>query len=400
MSDNARYWIWLQTALGYAKAFKPVIDEFGDIKSFYNANILDYKMSPNLTFNNVEKLISTDIGVCDGIIDVCVKNGWTVIDYDDERYPEKLRQISNPPAVLYVDGQLPDVDSNLSIGVVGTRKASEYSSTVAKVMSAGCADGGAVVISGGALGIDSQAHLGALSVGGKTIAVLGNGLGDNYLRANKDLRESIKQSGAVISEYQPFLRASKSTFPMRNRIISGLCDGVLVVEAGVKSGSLITANYAAEQNRDVFVIPASILSSDFAGTNKLIDDGAIVVTKPLSIAGCYAGKYDTLDLENVKNIDWYLKNRYKNSANAQKYTVPDFNASMYERETMSEREIAAGNLEGDLMTVYACLTHSFENLNLIIDKTQLQNSRVLSALTQLELKGLVVSASGRRYKKS
>lgn len=400
MSDNARYWIWLQSSLGYAKAFKPLIDEFGDIKSFYDSDVLDYKMSPNLTFANVDKLISTDISVSDGIIDTCNKNGWKIIDYDDELYPKKLRQISNPPAVLYADGEMPDVDSVLSIGVVGTRKASEYSSAVAKIMSAGCADGGAVIVSGGALGIDSQAHLGALSVGGKTIAVLGNGLGDDYLKANKQLRENIRQNGAVVTEYQPFCRASKSTFPMRNRIISGLSDGVLIVEAGIKSGSLITASYAAEQNRDVFVIPASILSSNFAGTNKLIDDGAIVATKPLSIVASYAGRYDTLDPDNIRDIDWYLKNKNKNSANAQKYTVPDFNAGMYEREAKSEREIAAGNLEGDLQTVYNCLSDCFENLNYIIEKSQLSNSRVLSALTQLELKGLAVSASGRRYKKS
>lgn len=400
MSDNVRYWLWLQSALGCAKRFKNIIEEFGSVRELYNATILDYKMSPSLTQRNVDALSATDISCADNIIDTCNRNSWKIIDYDDAAYPKRLKEIPDPPAVIYVDGEMPDIDSTAVVGIVGTRKASDYSAAVTDVMSRGCTDAGALVVSGGALGIDSQAHLSALSVGGKTIAVLGSGFGDSYLKSNKALRDRIRENGALITEYPPFTRASKMTFPQRNRIISGLSVGVLVVEAGIKSGSLITADCALEQGRDVFVVPASILSPDFAGTNKLIDNGAIVATKPLTIVETYANQFESIDTFKVKSVEEYMKSAYVNNANAPSPVPPSFDSSSGQREVRSEREVMAGNLKGDLLSVYNCLTQGFENIDLIISNTQLPSSRVLSALTQLELMGLAVSTSGRRYKKS
>lgn len=400
MSENLRYWLWLQRALGEGAYIKNIIDEFGGAKELFGANILEWRMSSALTSRQVSNLSTTDINSVEETIYTCNENGWQMIDYDDPAYPQRLREIANPPAVLFVDGKLPDIDSLAVIGVVGTRKASTYSIRVTQIMSRGCADAGALIVSGGALGVDTAAHRGALMAGGKTVAVLGCGFGTNYLNANRSLRNLIRQNGALVTEYPPFTPARKTTFPMRNRIISALSVGVLVVEAGIKSGSLITANYALEQGRDVFAIPASVLSLDFAGTNKLIDDGAIVVTKPVHLVAPYASRFPTLDISRVKGVDAYMYDESDKSANIPADAVPSFDSMQADREERLEKEKAADSLSGDCAVVYQSLTASFEHIDLIAQRAELSSSSVMIALTQLELAGLALSTSGKRYKKS
>lgn len=399
MSENVRYWLWLQKALGEGAYISRIVDEFGSAKALYNANILEWRMSPNLTARQIDRLGETDMNSVDEIIYTCQSNNWQIIDYDDNRYPKRLKEIINPPAVLYVDGDLPDMDNLAVIGVVGTRKASDYAIKVTHIMSRGATDAGLLIVSGGALGVDTAAHKGALMAGGKTVAVLGCGLGTSYLNENKSLRDTIKHNGALVTEYPPFTRASRTTFPMRNRIISGLSVGVLVVEAGVKSGSLITANFALEQGRDVFAIPASVLSLDFAGTNKLIDDGAMVATKPIHLAAPYAERYETVDLSKVKGVEEYMTVLSDKSANAPKSAEPVFGADMADREKRMKKEKHASKLTGSANTVYQCLDSSFNHIDVITEKTGLTVSQVMAALTQLEIMGLTESTSGKRYKK-
>lgn len=400
MSENLVYWLWLQKSLGEGAYIKAIVDEFGSAKNLYNANILEWRMSTSLTESQINRLGETDINSVNEIIYTCEQNGWQIIDYEDSAYPERLREIVNPPSVLYVDGEFPDVDSLALIAIVGTRKASDYAVKVAHIMSRGCADAGAVVVSGGVLGVDTAAHRGALMAGGKTIAVLGNGFGASYLSANKSLRDVIKVNGALVTEYPPFTSAGKRTFPLRNRIISALSVGVLVVEAGVKSGSLITANYALEQGRDVFAIPASVLSLDFAGTNKLIDDGAMVATKPIHLVAPYINKFASLDITKVKSVEEYFSDTSDKSANAPKMSKPSFENADEDRQKRLERENAAAALDGDAKTVYLSLNNSFEHIDVITQCTALSSANVMAALTQLELMGLAVSTSGKRYKKS
>lgn len=399
MSENVRYWLWLQKALGEGAYISRIVDEFGSAKALYNANILEWRMSPNLTARQIDMLGETDINSVDEIIYTCQSNNWQIIDYDDNRYPKRLKEIINPPAVLYADGDLPDIDNLAVIGVVGTRKASDYAIKVTHIMSRGATDAGLLIVSGGALGVDTAAHKGALMAGGKTVAVLGCGLGTNYLNENKSLRDTIKHNGALVTEYPPFTRASRTTFPMRNRIISGLSVGVLVVEAGVKSGSLITANFALEQGRDVFAIPASVLSLDFAETNKLIDDGAMVATKPVHLAAPYAERFDTVNLSKVKGVEEYMTVLSDKSANAPKSAAPVFGADRKDREKRMKMEKQASKLTGSAKTVYQCLDESFAHIDVITEKTGLTVSQVMAALTQLEIMGLTESTSGKRYKR-
>lgn len=400
MSENLKYWLWLQKALGEGAYIKSIIEDFGSVKKLYESNILEWRMSSSLTAKQIDRLEQTDINSVNEIIYNCERNSWQLVDYDDDLYPERLREIINPPAVLYIDGALPDIDNSALIGIVGTRKASDYAIKVTHIMSRGCAEAGAVVVSGGALGVDTAAHKGAIMAGGKTIAVLGCGFGTNYLYANRDLREAIKANGALVTEYPPFTQARRDTFPMRNRLISALSVGVLVVEAGVKSGSLITANYALEQGRDVFAIPASVLSLNFAGTNKLIDDGAMVATKPIHLVAPYAARFDSLDITKVRTVDEYIYDTSDKGANIPEKALPSFDNTDRDREKRTEKEDAANKLSGDMKTVYQYLGSSFEHIDLITRATGLAGSRVMVALTQLELMELAESTSGKRYKKS
>lgn len=400
MNSNTVYWVWLQKALGAGSRINELIDEFKSAKALYEANIIEWRMSPYLVPKQVQSLEKTTLDEAEKIINVCVENGWDIICYGDKNYPERLKEISNPPAVLYVDGEFPNVDSEVLIGVVGTRKASAYAVKVADIMSRGISNCGAVVVSGGALGVDSAAHKGAILGGGKTIAVLGCGLGTNYLMSNQSLRDSIKNNGALVTEFPPFTSASKYTFPMRNRIISGLSLGVLVVEAGVKSGSLITANYALSQNRDVFAVPCSILSSDFSGTNKLIDDGAFVVTKPLDLLTPYAERFN-LDLSKIKTTQQLMNETAVQYVNAkEKEDKLSFENLEAGRQKQIENNESVLKLKGNNKIVYEALTEEFTHIDIIKEKCSLTSPQVLTALTALEIADLAESTSGMRYKLS
>lgn len=227
LKDNALYSVWLQSALGAGARIREIIEYFGSAKQLYEAGKTEWRMSPVLVPRQVERLCSASLAQAKDILCTCRLNRWSVICYGDEAYPKRLADIENPPAVIYVDGILPDIDNSIVIGVVGTRKASDYAVKATEVLSRGISEMGAVVVSGGALGVDTAAHRAAILAGGKTVAVLGCGLGTKYLMENKPLRDSIAANGALVSEFPPFTKASKYTFPVRNRIISALSLGVL-----------------------------------------------------------------------------------------------------------------------------------------------------------------------------
>lgn len=402
MNDDI-YWIWLKKVLGEGAFFKDLIDTFGSAKAVYNAGMSELKMCPDISSKQLKRAETVNIDDCAKIIYDCKVNNWKIISYDNPIYPEKLKNIYNPPCVLFVDGELPNVDNLCSVAVVGTRKASSYAIRATNMICKGVAKAGALTISGGALGVDSAAHTGTILGGGKTICVLGCGFGTNYLSSNEKLRQSIKSNGALVTEYAPFVPPTKYTFPLRNRIISGLSDGVLVVEAGVKSGSLITAKYASEQGRDVFAVPSSIVSAEYSGTNKLLTDGAMIVTQPVDLVSPYFEKYPYLKSENIPDIQQMLKKEKRKNANSS-YDTNLKNEMSFEN---SDNEIDKGNermkkisfLSGDLKDVYFNLTENYEYIDIISDRCAMLSNKVLSALSILEIQGLVSSASGKRYKK-
>lgn len=210
-----------------------------------------------------------------------------IISYEEKNYPTLLKKIKNPPISIYIKGKK-EILNQVNFAIIGSRDASEYGKSVAKKFSYYLCKSGFNIVSGLARGIDSYAHIGAIKATGKNIAVLGNGLDTVYPQENKKIAEDIlNTNGCIISEYPLGTKPERNNFPARNRIISGLSNGVLVVEAKPKSGTLITVDFALEQGRDVFAIPGNIDSINSIGTNELIRQGATLITTPEEIVNEY-----------------------------------------------------------------------------------------------------------------
>ena len=302
MADNL-YWVWLAESVGAgSKAYAPLIERFGTPYDIYRADEEDFYKIPGVDERIVERLCNKNLEAAGKIIDYCTKNGIGILTYDSERFPQRLREIRNSPVLLYYCGNLPDFDRRLCIAVVGTRKMTEYGEQSAYKVSYELASAGAVVLSGMALGVDGIASCAALEAGGVTCAVLGSGIDVVYPREHKRLMDNIIKHGAVLSEFSPGTPPERYNFPMRNRIISGLCQATLVVEADAKSGALITANEALYQGRDLYALPGNIDGVNSTGTNKLLKEGAKIVTSAEDIIGDHEFLYsDSISYERLHN---------------------------------------------------------------------------------------------------
>ena len=332
---------------------KALLAYFGDALSVWQASegevaasrILDTTAGHNLI--NARKTINVD-----ALAEKWTKDGVKLCTFDSPSYPELLRNIYEPPQVLYYKGFLPQATLNLAI--VGARKATAYGKNAAAMLAGDLAAAGCWVVSGAARGIDTAAHEGALK-SGHTLAVLGSGVNVNYPPENAKLLKAIAEQGAVISEYPPDTKPIPGYFPARNRIINGISRGVLVVEAAEKSGALITADFALEEGRDVFAVPSSIFSELGRGTHRLIKQGAKLVESAA----------DILEEYNISSIQ----------DNKTKIVLDD-----------------------DMAIAYNIL--NFENpvsLEELAIKTKFPVPKLTYLLLQMELQGLVVQHTGRRY---
>jgi len=233
MSDTTLYWVWLQKAIGCCNPkVKTILRFYPSIIDFYEGGQQEWLLCGCFTKGEFNNLCSTKLEAAQQIVERCNMLDYKIITPDTLSYPQQLKEIYEPPAVLYANGDLPDVDNILSIGMVGTRNATNVGKKLAYSIGYDLAKSGVIVVSGGALGIDSSSHHGALAAEGTTICVLGCGINYNYLMTNAQMRSQIAKSGAVISEYPPDTPPQKYSFPKRNRIISALSQGILVVEAG------------------------------------------------------------------------------------------------------------------------------------------------------------------------
>jgi DNA processing protein len=276
--DERRYWIGFHKIKGIGSARLGVlIERFGSAQAAWNAS--ERELSNSGLSSDLVGLISTERRRIDPAheLERLQQASIRAITLEDTDYPRLLRQINAPPPVLYVKGGLIPAD-DLAIGVVGTRRATSYGLDMAKRVSFELAEAGVTVVSGLAAGIDSVAHRAALDAGGRTIAVFGCGLDTIYPPRNRRLADEICEAGALVGEYPLGTTPAAQNFPVRNRIISGLSRGVVVVEAPLKSGALITSTFAADQGRDVYAVPGSALSNASAGCHALIRDGATLVT--------------------------------------------------------------------------------------------------------------------------
>lgn len=359
--ENNLLWIWLDSVCRISRAKQnKLLSHFGDIESIYKADKEEYLSICDFTPEETKHLTDKDLKGAKEEQKRLSDIGGQIIPRDDERFPHLLRQIHTQPNVLYVRGQLFDLNSCLTIAMVGTRKASGYGLTTAKSIARELSESGAVVVSGLALGIDAMSHEGALLGKSPTVAVIACGADICYPASNKGLMQRIlKSGGLVISEYPLGTIAQPYHFPERNRIISGISKGTLVVEADIKSGSLITAKYALEQNRDVFAVPGNVNSVNSKGSNYLLKDGASLVTTASDILNFYS-------FEPIASTK------------------------------ASESTPSGTGEEEKILTV---LSEGSLHKDTICEKTGLDASKVNSLLLLMELKGKVMQMPGGYYTK-
>lgn len=280
MPDQRRPWLGFHLTRGIGPArIARLLDYFGDLEAAWEATPRDLEgagLGEALRANLATTRRAYDLDRELARLDTA---GVALLTWDDPAYPERLRQIAGAPPVLYVRGALTEADA-LAIGVVGTRRATSYGREVTTRLARDLAAAGLTIVSGLAKGVDACAHAAALEVGGRTIAVLGCGVDVVYPAEHRALARRIAEGGqgALVSEYHLGVQPEATNFPARNRIISGLALGVLITEAPLRSGALITTDFAAEQGRDVFAVPGSILSPNSAGPNELLKEGARPVT--------------------------------------------------------------------------------------------------------------------------
>jgi len=272
--DDKRYWIGLTLVKGIgAVRFQQLLNHFGNAETAWSASPVELA-GAGLSLKLIERLIAVREKVdLSRLYDQIQAKNIQVLTWEDDAYPQRLKEIDQPPPVLYLHGELIPEDS-WAVAIVGTRRVTPYGRQVTEEIASHLAANGITVISGLARGVDSIAHQAALKAGGRTLAVLGSGVDRIYPPENRALAEQMLEHGAVVSDYAPGTPPDSINFPPRNRIISGLSMAVIVVEAGTTSGALITAEFAAEQGRDIFAVPGNIFAPQSKGTNKLIQQGA------------------------------------------------------------------------------------------------------------------------------
>ncbi len=289
----------------------------------------------------------------------------TVIPFTDPLFPVLLTEIPDAPAILYVRGSFRAWNDQPLLAIVGSRKFTTYGKQVAQELARGLSQAGYTIVSGLAFGIDSIAHETTLEVDGRTVAVLGSGIDDQSIspQSHRRLAHAIMEQGALLSELAPGTNASIGTFPARNRIMAGMCRGIIVVEAAEASGSLITARLALDYNRDVFAVPGSIFSSASTGTHTLIKNGARLVTGIQDILEEFAlGNQPSSPLANIETV--------------------------------------LADLDPDETLIYQTLSHEGLHIDKLIATVRLETMRVNMALTRLELRGLVKNIGNMHYIKS
>ena len=327
------------------------------------------------------------------------KYGCQVVTLYDAAYPPHLKEIDTPPFVLYVRGELTPEDT-FSISVVGSRNAKDYGRKVSYHLSYQLVQRGVTVVSGFARGIDTSAHRGALEAGGRTIAVMGNGLSVIYPATNSDLAEKIEASGALVSEFPMAARPKPRNFPRRNRIISGLTLGTVVVEASNRSGALITARLAAEQNREVFAVPGEIFSELSTGTHKLINDGAKLINTVDDLL-------NELPPHVLNQIQPHSRSSLVSDTEATPTQTPlveknDTKPVSPQPSTEAQTLVSTPpppDLTPDEKAIYDALEVQSSHIDTLVRTTQLPISKVSSVLLMLELKGLVQQLPGKQFTK-
>lgn len=412
------HWVWLATRQNLHERDKlTLLRYFHDPEDIFYAGSEALRQIEGLTSDAVEALQDKSLKQAHAIMNSCDAAHIHICTFNDAAYPGRLKNIADPPMVLYCKGHLPELDSSPVIAAVGTRSASAYGMNAARRLGGQIAKCGGIVLSGLAAGIDGAAISGALSAGGTVVGVLGCGVDVVYPPANRSLFSDTERYGCLLSEFAPGTPPLKWNFPKRNRIMSGISNGVLVVEAPQRSGALITARQAAEQGRDVFVVPGNIDVPSCAGSNALLRDGAIAVSTGWDIVSEYlhlypekihrfdrpvaaAGFTDDVMASAVEKEKELPKVAQKarspqkaghSDRKKEKITIDNGAKPPY-----SDSQDTLQGLSGHEKTIAECIGREEWLVDELIAKTGLPVGVVLSNLTMLEIKGVVRRLPGKR----
>ncbi len=391
-------WIWLSLACGAGSpAADLLLSAYGtDVRAIYESDAQVLSELEGLSPSVQAALLDKSLARADSIAQYCQKNNVSLLCPADALYPARLRAIRACPLLLYYKGTLPDFDREVCIAMVGTRHMTEYGKKAAYTISFDLGRGGAVVVSGMASGIDGMCHRGALDASAPTVAILGCGIDRAYPPYHRALMDELFRSGTVITEYAPGTEPYGKNFPIRNRIISGLCQGTVVVEADYKSGALITARNALYQGRDLFAVPGKIGEQNSDGTNRLLKSGARLVTSATDILEEYEHLYpDRIHIDKIPN---FLARRH--AAKPKEPLVESTaHAPAQDPTPIPAAPPTPPAMGADEKAVIVCLDRAVSvDCDAICRKSSLPIAAVLTALTLLEIKGLVEALPGGLYR--
>ncbi len=410
MADGTVYWLWLQECVRAGAKVKRLLTDYESPEKLYLAGEKSWKKY-GLSDVLIDRMKRKPPESFAKIVDFCNGHKIYILCPDDEYYPESLLEIENYPLALYVRGDYKILKHSKTVAVIGSRTPCVYGQKAAEKIVADLVKNDYLIVSGGALGIDSVAHKSAIENGGKTVLVMGCGHGNGYLPENSALRKLVAYNGALITEYPPKTPVTPPTFPLRNRIISALSKGVVIVEAADPSGTFNTANHALEQSKDIFVLPGDIESGNFAGSNKLITEGAIPVFSGEDVLAYY-GEIDSEQKPYVEksgkaftDIDVDSDFSKKNSKHYRKKSVK----TVSEEKTAEEKKEATENskktekncpegISKNAAIVYNIMSADINAVDDIARKSGLDIRKVLVALTELEMLGAAENDGPGKYR--
>ncbi|MCX7715505.1 MAG: DNA-processing protein DprA [Clostridia bacterium] len=396
--EEVIYWLWLASLPNMnSHKITNLLTAFENAEQIYEAKAADYSGIYGLNAHDIAALSNKDLETAHTVLNRTELSGARVLTYDDINYPDMLRQIENPPYVLYIKGEIMKWDRLLPIAVVGTRNYTEYGLKAAVSICTDLARAGVTIVSGMARGLDSAAAVAAIRAGNKTIAVLGCGIDVVYPAENGKLMSAIEKHGAIITEYPPGTRPLGQNFPQRNRIISGLSRGTLVIQAPLKSGALITANYALESGKDVFAVPGDITSEYSRGTNALIKAGAKLVENAQDILDEYSFEINLLNLPAQKKEEVLEEIKYAKESKKSIKNKPCA-TEINNVKTVTIEDTRYKDLNEDERKIISMLIEKNMHIDDIAREGKLQANIVNATLTVLEMKGLVSQLPGKNFR--
>ena len=398
------HWLWLAHRPGINEHMKVLLLQyFRSPEALYTASRQELSQFPGMNSSAMKALQDKALEPYRAALERCSREGIRILTYLDEGYPRRLKNIYNPPLVLYYKGTFPAFDGVPVIGVVGTRGCSAYGSSVAAKLGREISCCGGLVVSGLADGIDAAAMKGALKAGFPTVGVLGTGADVIYPKVNKELFAQVEQNGCILSEFLPGTEAFKWNFPRRNRIISGLSVGVVIVEAPEKSGSLHTARAALDQGRDLFAVPGNIDLPSFAGSNRLLREGAY----PVCCGWDVLSEYTSLFPDKIRRVECQTGEEQSQSpapgrtlpGKKKEFSRPDGRKKDVDNQPPTayiDLNTKLQSLTEQERTIAQCLGSGQRLTDDVIAETGIPSGQFLRLLTMLELKGVVTRLPGNR----